>query len=76
MTDNTTKKRVTFSVNAETYSGNCAIAKESQKPLFQTQEKDDEDVGDTSVIEDFFDKDETIWIGSGSNKPCKVAVDK
>ena len=56
---------MTFSVDAETHSGNCAIAKESQKPLFQTQEKDDEDAGDTSVIEDFFDKDETIWISSG-----------
>ena len=75
MSDKTTKKAVIFSVDVETHSGNCAIAKESQKSLFQTQEEDDEDAGDTSVIEDFFDKDETIWIDSGSNKPCKVAVD-
>ena len=125
MTDDTTKKTVTFSVNAETHSGNSVIAEESQKPLFQTQEEEEEGADDASVAEEnklqtfltqaedyfdvfkdperrgsiniphivitavdndgteqlqaghFFEKDETIWIGSGlNNKPCKVALDK
>ena len=44
MTDDTMMKTETFSVDAETHSGNCVIAKESQNPLFKTQEEEDEGV--------------------------------